>query len=289
MQEPWTSRRFSFDLPVDRIAVLLSRLRGTQARIAAAVRGLPPAVLSTRCNGAWSIQEHVGHLHDLEALHLRRLDELARGVATLSAADMKNEATWSAGHNDKPFAEVLAAFVASRATLVDRLASLDDKALAVAAIHPRLQLSMRAIDVALFTAEHDDHHITRLEELVRSAPPTEAERAVSATWLDLPKDAPMAKLERRRVIGTEAMISHITLHQGCDVPMHAHGNEQFAVVLSGKVRFTLGGGEARVLGAGEVLHLPSHAPHAAYAIETAIVLDVFAPPSQLTGIDEPKR
>jgi quercetin dioxygenase-like cupin family protein len=52
------------------------------------------------------------------------------------------------------------------------------------------------------------------------------------------------------------------------------------------VRFTLADGEQRVLGAGDVLHLPSHAPHGAYALETAVVLDVFAPPSLLTGIDE---
>ncbi len=44
--------------------------------------------------------------------------------------------------------------------------------------------------------------------------------------------------------------------------------------------------QSGVLGAGDVIHLPSHAPHAAEAIETAIVLDVFAPPSTTTGIDE---
>ncbi len=285
MQESWTSRRFVFDLPVDRIAVLLSRLRGTAARIAAAVRAVPPSVLNTRWDGAWSVHDHVGHLHDLEALHLRRLDELARGAPTLSAADMKNEATWNAGHNDKPFAAVLAAFVGSRATLLARLEALDAKALAVAATHPRLQQPMRAIDVALFTAEHDDHHVAKLEALVRKAPATPAPRPTSTPWQSLPMDAPMTKLERRRVIGTETMISHITLHQGCDVPVHSHANEQFACVLSGKVRFTVADGE-RVLGAGDVLHLPSHAPHGAYAIETAVVLDIFTPPSVQTGIDE---
>ncbi len=81
MQEVWTSRSFAFTYSVDRIDVLLSRLRGAAARIAAAVRGLPPTTLTARRDGAWSIQEHVGHLHDLEALHLRRLDELQRGAA----------------------------------------------------------------------------------------------------------------------------------------------------------------------------------------------------------------
>lgn len=287
MPEAWISRQFAFSHPIERIDVLLSRLRGTTARIAAAVRGVPPSALAARRSGAWSIQEQVGHLHDLEALHLRRLDELARGDATLSAADMQNEATWRANHNERPFATVFAAFVASRATLLDRLAKLDAKGLAAAALHPRLRQPMRAVDVAFFTAEHDDHHVNSVEYLVRTAPPAAAPGAVAAHWDTLPADTPMPALERRRIVGSEAMISHVTLHRGCTVPVHARVNEQFSCVLSGKVRFTLADGE-RVLGPGEVLHLPSHAPHGAAAIETAVVLDIFAPPSATTGIDERK-
>jgi len=285
MQQLWTSRSFAFSFPVEQIGVLLSRLRGTAHRIAAAVRGVPPATLTARRSGAWSIQEHVGHLHDLEALHLRRLDELARGAATLSPADMQNRATWDARHNEQPFAAVFESFVVGRDQLVRRLAALDAKALAVAALHPRLQQPMRAVDVAFFTAEHDDHHVAKLEQLVRTAAVAPPRGAVVSHWDELQVDRPMASLERRRVVGAEAMISHVTLHKGCVVPVHAHGNEQFSCVLSGRVKFTLADGE-RVLGAGEVLQLPSQTPHGAEALETAIVLDVFAPPSATTGIDE---
>ncbi|HEX5050617.1 MAG TPA: DinB family protein [Planctomycetota bacterium] len=285
MQEAWIRRRFVFDLPVDRIGTLLSRLRGTQHRIAALVRGVPAATLTRRAGDKWSVQEHVGHLHDLEALHQQRLHELAAGTATLSAADMDNRATWAAGHNEVPFANVFARFVASRDRLVASLARLDRESLARHAVHPRLQQAMRAIDVAFFTAEHDDHHLAAIEALLAAAGPPEPAAAVAATWSRLPSDAPTALLERRRVIGNEAMISHITLHRGCVVPTHAHANEQFACVLSGLVRFVLADGE-QVLGAGDVLYLPSQAPHSAEAIETAVVLDVFAPPSATTGIDE---
>jgi quercetin dioxygenase-like cupin family protein len=285
MHEPWTSRSFAFPFPVERVGVIVSRLRGTAARIAAAVRAVPAATLTARRDGAWSVQEHVGHLHDLDALHLRRLDELAAGAATLSAADMENRATWAAAHNERAFAAVLADFAARRAQLVARLEALDETALQRAAQHPRLRQPMRAVDVGFFTAEHDDHHVARLEALLRTAPPVQPPHAVAAPWSELPHDAPMEKLERRRVIGSEAMISHVTLHAGCDVPVHAHANEQFSCVLSGKVRFRLADREV-VLGAGDVLHLPGHAPHGAHAIETAVVLDVFAPPSAVTGIDE---
>jgi quercetin dioxygenase-like cupin family protein len=284
MQETWISRQFPFDFPVERIDVFLSRLRGAKVRIANAVRGLPASELTRRRDGKWSIQDNVGHLHDLEALHLRRLDELERGVATLSAWDVENRATWDAGHNDRAFEAVLADFAARRATLLDRLQRLDRKALATQAMHPRLQRPMRAVDVAFFTAEHDDHHVTRIEALAQSAVVAPA-APFAASWKDLARDEPMPALERRRIVGTEAMISHVTLHRGCKVPVHSHANEQFSCVVSGRVRFLLADGE-RVLGGGDVLHLPSHAPHGAEAIETAVVLDVFAPPSALTGIDD---
>lgn len=109
-------------------------------------------------------------------------------------------------------------------------------------------------------------------------------------WSELPTDTPMALLARQRIIGDKAMISRITLKRGCFVPTHAHENEQFACVLSGRLKFGVGadGSPDRkdvVVGAGEVLLLPSNVPHSAEALEDTVVLDVFSPPSATTGID----
>jgi uncharacterized damage-inducible protein DinB len=169
MQQPWLSRQFVFDYPVERLPVFLSRLRGTTLRVEAEVRGVPAAILTQRFDGLWSIQEHVGHLHDIEALHLLRLDEIARGVATLTAADMENRATWAANHNSRPFAAVFADLCASRAALLERLERWDPARLGDGAMHPRLRRPMRAVDVAFFTAEHDDHHLAKMHTLVRRA------------------------------------------------------------------------------------------------------------------------
>lgn len=100
----------------------------------------------------------------------------------------------------------------------------------------------------------------------------------------------MELLSRQRIVGEKAMISRVTLEKGCFVPSHAHENEQFACVLSGRLRFGLGApdtaGHREVeVGAGEVIHLPSHLPHSARALEATVVLDVFSPPSATTGID----
>ena len=112
-------------------------------------------------------------------------------------------------------------------------------------------------------------------------------------WPDRPADQPMPKIERRRIIGSQAMISHVVLEPGCDVPSHTHENEQFAIVLSGRARFTIGQPDTpdahvvEVVGSpeGTVLHLPPNVPHACLAIERCVILDVFSPPSQTTGID----
>ena len=107
---------------------------------------------------------------------------------------------------------------------------------------------------------------------------------------DLPTDSPMPMLERKRIMGEKAMISHIVLHQGCVVPSHKHENEQFAFVMSGHVKFGIGDEgsdehhfvEAKT---GEVLYVPSNVAHSAEAIESSELFDVFAPTSETTGID----
>jgi quercetin dioxygenase-like cupin family protein len=114
--------------------------------------------------------------------------------------------------------------------------------------------------------------------------------AACYSWADLAQDAPMAKLSRRRIIGQHMMISQVRLERGCHVPTHAHANEQFAMIMSGALRFGIGadGSADRhevVVKAGEVLHLPPHVPHSADALEDTLVLDLFSPPSEKTGID----
>jgi len=114
--------------------------------------------------------------------------------------------------------------------------------------------------------------------------------AVRYRWSELPKDQPMALLERRRVIGERAMISQVQLKKGCFVPTHAHINEQFACIMSGRLHFIIGPADDKsrvelTVAAGEVLHLPSNVPHSAEALEDTVVLDIFSPPSDKTGID----
>lgn len=168
MPSRWFERRFAFDLPNNLFANIVERVRGTPARVEERVRGVPTATLTRRVGGTWSIQENVGHLLDLELLWITRAEELAAGKAVLAAADLENRKTHQADHNAFPLASLLEAFRRERRRFVDRLDDADAGLLERTALHPRLETPMRLIDLALFVAEHDDHHLARISELLKS-------------------------------------------------------------------------------------------------------------------------
>ncbi len=119
-------------------------------------------------------------------------------------------------------------------------------------------------------------------------------KAIAYRWSDLKVDHPTDLIDRRRIIGERMMISHVTLHQGFHLPPHSHENEQIAMVMSGRVRFTVhdtDSAEPRqlVLGKGDVLHLPRHVVHGATAEETSVIIDLFSPVSESTGVDQPRN
>lgn len=163
----WFEREFSFDLPAWMYPNVVERLRGTPARLEERVGALAREVLTRRDGDRWSMQEHTGHLLDLSELDLRRLDDYEAGRETLSPADLRNRKTYEAAHNERPLAEILAAFRAERAEFVRRLDNYDEAFVLRAALHPRLKTPMRVLDFAFFMAEHDDHHLAAITELIR--------------------------------------------------------------------------------------------------------------------------
>ena len=165
----WVEREFEFNLPVGVFPCVVERLRGTPARLEELTRGLTREQLTAKPGGLWSIQEQAGHLLDLDELHEGRLEDYARGLEVLRAADMRNRKTEEAGHNDARLEEILASFRAAREGFVRRLEALTEAEVGTAALHPRLQKQMRVIDMAYFVAEHDDHHFASINEILRAA------------------------------------------------------------------------------------------------------------------------
>jgi uncharacterized damage-inducible protein DinB len=146
---------------------ILERLRGTPARLEDRLLNLSPEVLTHKEGDAWSIQEHAGHLLDLGTLDLGRLDDFEARVEMLRPADMENRKTYEAEHNNRDIRKILAEFRKERGAFVQRLESYDDTSIARESLHPRLKQPMRVVDLAFFIAEHDDHHLARITEILK--------------------------------------------------------------------------------------------------------------------------
>jgi uncharacterized damage-inducible protein DinB len=165
----WFERRFEFSFPVELFPNLCARLRGTPARLEEALRNGPHNALIEKTQQKWSAQEHSGHLVDLEPLWLARVEDYVAGSQQLTPTDLRNRKTDEANHNSRQLEHILTEFRAARRRLLHRLEGLDSSLLARAIPHPRLQTPMRLVDHLYFVAEHDDHHLAQIWELVNVA------------------------------------------------------------------------------------------------------------------------
>jgi len=163
----WFERKFDFTFPVELHPNLLARLRGTPARLEETLRGRAHEILTSKAHGKWSVQEHAGHLLDLEPLWLARVNDYGNASDQLTPTDLQNRRTDEANHNARPLEQILAGFRAARESLLLRVSELDSSFFAQAIPHPRLKTPMRLVDHLYFVAEHDDHHLAEMWEIFR--------------------------------------------------------------------------------------------------------------------------
>jgi uncharacterized damage-inducible protein DinB len=161
----WFDRKFVLGLPPEAFPDVLERLRGTPARLEERTRDVNAGVLQQRVDQKWTVQEHAGHLLDLEDLWSGRSDDLRRGANTLRPADLTNRKTEEAGHNAARLVDLLQGFRETRLRWVSDLEAFTAEDTARTALHPRLQQPMTIVDLAFFVAEHDDHHLAAITAL----------------------------------------------------------------------------------------------------------------------------
>jgi uncharacterized damage-inducible protein DinB len=164
---PWLEYRWSFDFPVGMFRAHVERLRGAPARLEELVHGASADRLTRRSGESWSAQEHAGHLVALEVLWRQRIEEYLQGAATLTAADMDNRATRANAYNERSIGSIHAEFRTVRGATVRTLDGFDLEVAARTAQHPRLGRPMRLVDLCFFGAEHDDHHLAMIHELLK--------------------------------------------------------------------------------------------------------------------------
>ena len=162
----WFERKFEFHFPPEQFPNVCVRLRGTPARLEEMLRGVAHDVLVRKADGKWSAQEHAGHLLDLEPLWFARVNDFVAGGNELTAADLNNRKTHEANHNAHPLAHILVQFRTARLSLAGHVEELRPELFARTMLHPRLRQPMRLVDHLYFVAEHDDHHLARIWELI---------------------------------------------------------------------------------------------------------------------------
>jgi uncharacterized damage-inducible protein DinB len=162
----WFNRQFPLIEDNGVLPSIIERLSGTPARLEEVISKQASAALTEKQGDKWSIQEQAGHLADMEPLWLGRLEDLLNGAAELRVADLSNQRTHNANHNATPVNTILRSFRQQRELFVSRLSALTDEQLLHTALHPRLRTPMRMIDLAYFVAEHDDHHLASIRELM---------------------------------------------------------------------------------------------------------------------------
>jgi uncharacterized damage-inducible protein DinB len=169
MKEPnWFERVFDFSFPAEYFPYVVERVRGTPVRLEELVASFDPTLLTTRLGEEWSIQEHAGHLLDLDELHVGRLDDFDEDKSVLRAADVTNRKTYEANHNAQSISDILRDFRAARHEFVRRVGDADETQVVKTAQHPRLNVPMRLVDLVYFVAEHDDHHLASMVILYKT-------------------------------------------------------------------------------------------------------------------------
>jgi uncharacterized damage-inducible protein DinB len=166
-QIKWFDRKFNFETQQNIFPSILERLSGTALRLEHKCKFIEPSVSAIRIEGTWTIKENIGHLADLEPLWQGRLQDIVSGQIELRPTDLQNNLTNAARHNEKSMDELIHAFQQVRATTLQELAQIDEATVFKFALHPRLKTPMRTMDLFLFVAEHDDHHLARMTELVK--------------------------------------------------------------------------------------------------------------------------
>ena len=166
-QEKWFSRSFDFSSTQNIFPSIIERLSGTPIRLEEKLKNIPADMLTVRIDGTWTIKENIGHLTDLESLWQGRLTDIKLGEKEMRPTDLQNTRTSEANHDGVPVEKLLSDFRETRMKTLAMLDNIDEELIFKSALHPRLKTPMRTMDLFLFVAEHDDHHLARITELIR--------------------------------------------------------------------------------------------------------------------------
>jgi hypothetical protein len=161
---PWFERDLKFGYSSEMLPFFLERLSGTIIRLEAKTKGILDDVLSAKRDGKWSIKQNIGHLAEVDAIANKRMDEMTTGVAVMSPAVFEPQ-----DYNPWPIEKVLELFKINRNLNLKKYQTLSESDSKKSSLHPRLRVQMTPVDLAWFDAEHDDHHLVKINEILKAS------------------------------------------------------------------------------------------------------------------------
>ena len=164
----WFDRKFDFSMHQGDLSGIATRLEQTMEELEQVTRNLPDQTLDFKPAGKWSIKEHVGHLSLLEPLWRLRFFDIKNSQPQLTPADLENRATSEALFNAYHLQRLLTTFRNERKATLALLVDMNEEDLLKTSLHPRLQQRLRIIDLTYFIAEHDQHHLARIRQIIQS-------------------------------------------------------------------------------------------------------------------------
>lgn len=76
--------------------------------------------------------------------------------------------------------------------------------------------------------------------------------------------------------GEAVTMAYWEIEPGSELPEHNHVHEQVLNMISGEFEFTING-KTQLLRGGDVVVIPSNAPHSGKAVTECTIIDVFSP------------
>ena len=159
-QTAWTERKFEFNFPIGVFPIIVERLRGTAIRLEAILRDATDKTLNQKMQDKWSVLEQVNHLCNCEEIWLGRVEDILTRKEIFERRTLKTEP------QSEDIQVLLSNFSAARNKLIKLVKNLDEHTATLTINHPRLQRPIRLMDSLFSTAEHDDHHLAKIRELL---------------------------------------------------------------------------------------------------------------------------
>ena len=158
----WFERQFVFNIYPGMMPFFFERLEGTLVRLEKKIENQPDSLLSQKLDGKWSVKQNIGHLGEVDNVAFKRIDEMLNGITLMSPAVFEP----LQDYNTLSIQEVFHFFKLKRLENLRRYRTLTEVERLQSSVHPRLKVRMTPVDLAFFDAEHDDHHLVRINEIL---------------------------------------------------------------------------------------------------------------------------